>query len=41
MADGFTIYHNPRCTTSRKTLELALNNLASALKGSMTSAAIG
>ena len=27
--------------TSRKTLELALNNLASALKGSMTSAAIG
>jgi bifunctional pyridoxal-dependent enzyme with beta-cystathionase and maltose regulon repressor activities len=27
--------------TSRKTLELALNNLASALKGGMTSAAIG
>ena len=27
--------------TSRKTLELALNNLAAALKGNMSSAAIG
>ncbi len=27
--------------TSRKTLELALNNLASALKGGVSSAAIG
>ena len=26
MADGFTIYHNPRCTTSRKTLDLLRDN---------------
>ncbi len=26
MTDGFTIYHNPRCTTSRKTLDLLRDN---------------
>jgi arsenate reductase len=26
VADGFTIYHNPRCTTSRKTLDLLRDN---------------
>ena len=26
MAQGFTIYHNPRCTTSRKTLDLLRDN---------------
>ena len=26
MADGVTIYHNPRCTTSRKTLDLLRDN---------------
>ena len=26
MAQGFTIYHNPRCTTSRKTLDLLPDN---------------
>jgi arsenate reductase len=26
VADGVTIYHNPRCTTSRKTLDLLRDN---------------
>ena len=26
MSNGFTIYHNPRCTTSRKTLDLLRDN---------------
>jgi arsenate reductase len=26
VAQGFTIYHNPRCTTSRKTLDLLRDN---------------
>ena len=26
MTDGATIYHNPRCTTSRKTLDLLRDN---------------
>ena len=26
MTDGVTIYHNPRCTTSRKTLDLLRDN---------------
>lgn len=26
MVRGFTIYHNPRCTTSRKTLDLLRDN---------------
>jgi len=26
MTAGFTIYHNPRCTTSRKTLDLLRDN---------------
>ncbi|EUA36125.1 arsC family protein [Mycobacterium avium subsp. avium 2285 (R)] len=26
MAQGATIYHNPRCSTSRKTLELLRDN---------------
>ena len=26
MSQGFTIYHNPRCTTSRKTLDLLRDN---------------
>jgi arsenate reductase len=26
MTDGFTIYHNPRCTTSRKALDLLRDN---------------
>jgi len=27
VAQGFTIYHNPRCTTSRKTLDLLRDKL--------------
>jgi arsenate reductase len=26
VSNGFTIYHNPRCTTSRKTLDLLRDN---------------